>query len=52
MLKENSLSNVQMFAGRRVQAKKTFLGLQTTMKCNDLNQLQTVIVVMGRLQNF
>lgn len=50
MLKENSLSNAQMFAGRRV--KKTFLGLQTTMKCNDLNQLQAIIVVMGRLQNF
>lgn len=55
MLKENSLSNVQMFAGSRVQAKKTFLGLQTTMKCNNLNQLEGVTAVqrlMGRLRNF
>lgn len=34
-----------MFAGSRPQAKQTFLGLQTTMKCNGLNQLQGVTVL-------
>lgn len=45
MLKENILINAEMFVGGRPQAKQTFLGLQSTMKCNGLNQLQGLRVL-------